>query len=138
MRALDSEVVDVIWRTVEPLIPVRVETHPLGCHRQRKSDRACFAVIVVSLATGKGPLARVSSVRPLTVLGEASYSLYVLSAPLAMLVGKAVEILVPTLEWIKLPLLVVTAVCASLLAYRFIELPARGKLRALLSGARSQ
>ena len=52
MRALDSEVVDVIWRTVEPLIPVRVETHPLGCHRQRKSDRACFAVIVVRLATG--------------------------------------------------------------------------------------
>ena len=52
MRALDSEVVDVIWRTVEPLIPVRVDTHPLGCHRHRKSDRACFAVIVVRLATG--------------------------------------------------------------------------------------
>lgn len=52
MRALDSEVVDVIWRTVESLIPVRVDTHPLGCHRQRKSDRACFAVIVVRLATG--------------------------------------------------------------------------------------
>ena len=52
MRAFDPEVVDVIWRTVEPLIPVRVNTHPLGCHRQRKSDRACFAVIVVRLATG--------------------------------------------------------------------------------------
>jgi transposase len=52
MRALDGEVVDVIWRTVEPLIPVRVDTHPLGCHRRRKSDRACFEVIVVRLATG--------------------------------------------------------------------------------------
>ena len=52
MRALDPEVVDVIWRAVEPLIPERVDTHPLGCHRQRKSDRACFMVIVVRLATG--------------------------------------------------------------------------------------
>ena len=52
MRALDPEVVDVIWQTVEPLIPIPVDTHPLGCHRPRKSDRACFAMIVVRLATG--------------------------------------------------------------------------------------
>ena len=52
MRALDPEVVEVIWRAVEPLIPVRQVTHPLGCHRQRASDRACFAVMLVRLATG--------------------------------------------------------------------------------------
>ena len=52
MRALDPEVVDVIWRAVEPLIPPRQVTHPLGCHRQRASDRACFAVMLVRLATG--------------------------------------------------------------------------------------
>jgi transposase len=52
MRALDPEVTEVIWRAVEPLIPVRVVTHPLGCHRRRASDRACFAVMVVRLATG--------------------------------------------------------------------------------------
>ena len=52
MRALDPEVVEVIWAAVEPLIPVRVVTHPLGRHRQRSSDRACFAVILVRLATG--------------------------------------------------------------------------------------
>jgi transposase len=52
MRALDPEVVEVIWRAVEPLIPVRVVTHPLGCHRKRASDRACLAVMVVRLATG--------------------------------------------------------------------------------------
>lgn len=52
MRALDPEVVEVIWAAVEPLIPVRVVTHPLGCHRQRASDRACFAVMLVRLATG--------------------------------------------------------------------------------------
>ena len=52
MRALDPEVVDVIWRAVEPLLPVRVDTHPLGCHRPRVSDRACFAVIALRLAVG--------------------------------------------------------------------------------------
>jgi transposase len=52
MRALDPEVVEVIWRAVEPLIPTRQVTHPLGCHRQRASDRACFAVMLVRLATG--------------------------------------------------------------------------------------
>ena len=31
---------------------MRVVTHPLGRHRQRPSDRACFAVILVRLATG--------------------------------------------------------------------------------------
>ena len=52
MRALDPEVVEVIWRAVEPLIPRRQVTHPLGCHRQRASDQACFTVILVRLATG--------------------------------------------------------------------------------------
>lgn len=52
MRALDPEVMEVIWRAVEPLIPTRTVTHPLGCHRQRASDRACFAVMLVRLATG--------------------------------------------------------------------------------------
>jgi transposase len=52
MRALEPEVVDVMWRAFEPLIPPVVDTHPLGCHRRRKSDRACFAVIVLRLAVG--------------------------------------------------------------------------------------
>ena len=52
MRALDPEVRDVVWRAVEPLIPVPVDNHPLGCHRPRASDRDCFDVMVVRLATG--------------------------------------------------------------------------------------
>ena len=52
MRAFDPEVFDVLWAAVEPLVPRRNETHPLGCHRPRKSDRDCFMVIMVRLATG--------------------------------------------------------------------------------------
>ena len=32
MRALEPEVVDAIWKTVEPLLPVAARSHPLGCH----------------------------------------------------------------------------------------------------------
>jgi transposase len=52
MRALDSEVGDAVWAAIAPLIPVPVDDHPLGCHRPRASDRACFDVILVRLVTG--------------------------------------------------------------------------------------
>ena len=52
MRAFDPEVGDAIWAAIEPLVPVPVETHPLGCHRPRTPDRDCFDVILVRLATG--------------------------------------------------------------------------------------
>lgn len=52
MRAFDSEVVDAVWAAIEPLIPVRLDTHPLGRHRPRASDRDCFQVMLVRLVTG--------------------------------------------------------------------------------------
>src|SRR6266540_1341627 len=52
MRALDPEVFDAVWAGIEPLVPVPVEIHPLGCHRPRSSDRDCFEVMLVRLATG--------------------------------------------------------------------------------------
>jgi transposase len=52
MRALDPEVFDAVWAGIEPLIPVPVEIHPLGCHRPRSSDRDSFEVTLVRLATG--------------------------------------------------------------------------------------
>ena len=52
MRALDPEVVDAIWRAIEPLLPERTDTHPLGCHRARRPDRDCFEVMLARLVTG--------------------------------------------------------------------------------------
>jgi transposase len=52
MRALDPEVVDAVWETIEPLIPQPAKTHPLGCHRPRVADRLCFWGILVRLVTG--------------------------------------------------------------------------------------
>jgi transposase len=52
MRALEPEVVNVIWKTIEPLLPDLVDAHPLGCHRPRVSDRLCFWGILIRLTTG--------------------------------------------------------------------------------------
>ncbi|GEM_PF-101236 len=53
MRALDPEVVNAVWATVEPLLPARrLDEHPLGCHRPWISDRVCFEGILIRLATG--------------------------------------------------------------------------------------
>lgn len=53
MRALDPEVKDAIWQAVAPLLPVPVPSdHPLGCHRRRAPDRACFEVMLLRLVLG--------------------------------------------------------------------------------------
>ena len=52
MRAFDREVVDAVWEAVRGLLPVRVLSHPLGCHRRRVSDRLCFQGLLVRLVTG--------------------------------------------------------------------------------------
>jgi len=51
MRAFDPEVKDIVWQAIEPLVPVPVDKHPLGCHRHRKFDRDCFEVMLVRLVT---------------------------------------------------------------------------------------
>jgi hypothetical protein len=52
MRTWDPEVFDTAWAAFEALLPVPAETHPLGCHRPRRSDRDCCEVMLVRLATG--------------------------------------------------------------------------------------
>jgi len=52
MRALELEVVDAVWAAIESLLPPRQQTHPLGCHNPRISDRVCFEGILIRLVTG--------------------------------------------------------------------------------------
>lgn len=51
-RALDPEVVRVIWETVQPLLPPPDESHPLGCHNPRIADEVCFRGTLLRLVTG--------------------------------------------------------------------------------------
>jgi len=52
MRALDPRMVDILWTTIEPLLPAPDRTHPLGCHRPRASNRLCFRAFLIRLVTG--------------------------------------------------------------------------------------
>ncbi len=53
MLALHPRVVAVAWAAIEPLLPQpSPDTHPLGCHRPRISDRDCFEAILFRLVTG--------------------------------------------------------------------------------------
>jgi transposase len=51
-RAMDPEVADAIWAAIEPILPVPVDEHPLGCHNPRVPDRVCFRGILIRLVTG--------------------------------------------------------------------------------------
>lgn len=52
MRALEPEVVDVIWQAVKALVPAPADRHPLGCHRPRVPDRLCLWGLLIRLVTG--------------------------------------------------------------------------------------
>jgi transposase len=50
--ALPSSVIDPVWDQFQALIPPRVVTHPLGCHRPRVPDRVVFDKLVAVLVLG--------------------------------------------------------------------------------------
>ena len=53
MLAMDPRVADAVWNAIQGHLPPRPpDTHPLGCHRPRISDRDCFDGILARLVTG--------------------------------------------------------------------------------------
>jgi transposase len=51
-RAMDPEVADAVWAAIEPILPIPVDEHSLGCHNPRVPDRVCFRGILIRLVTG--------------------------------------------------------------------------------------
>lgn len=52
MPALPSSLVEPLWDQFAALIPQKVDTHPLGCHRPRISDRIVFEKLIQVLVYG--------------------------------------------------------------------------------------
>jgi peptidoglycan/LPS O-acetylase OafA/YrhL len=102
-----------------------------------------FALLVLSLAVGRGPLAAVLSTRPIVALGDASYALYILHVPLIVYWAKVTRFafagrpLRPATSVFLDCAFVVVAVAASLICHRYAELPLRDRVRATWSGYRS-
>jgi peptidoglycan/LPS O-acetylase OafA/YrhL len=95
-----------------------------------------FAVLVVTLATREGPLARWLGTPLLVLLGEASYALYILHVPLLILAhhGAAALFGAPFLRtgWFTV-MFMVSAVLASVVSFRAVEVPMRTWLRGVLN-----
>ena len=87
-----------------------------------------FALLIVSLAAGRGPIDAFLATRPLVALGDASYSLYVLHLPLIIIWRKGVTLLAGdrfTASRTSTVAFVLVAILASLLCHRYVERPMR-------------
>lgn len=52
MPAVPASFIEPLWVQFEALIPARVDTHPLGCHRRRVADRVVFDKLVARVVLG--------------------------------------------------------------------------------------
>ena len=70
-----------LWAQFEALIPPVIDTHPLGCHRPRVSDRVVFDKLVQVLVLGvmHEKIADTSGARSTAAAGLFSRSVIVLS-----------------------------------------------------------
>jgi peptidoglycan/LPS O-acetylase OafA/YrhL len=95
-----------------------------------------YGVLIYGVARGRpGGLARALSWGPLVLLGEASYGLYILHVPVRNLLEAAARQVTdsaPALPFFAL--YVVVAVGTSVVALRWVEQPARRRLRRRLGG----
>ena len=101
-----------------------------------------FALLIYSVAFGKGPLTAAFSWPALVVLGEASYALYLLQWPvhdwLSHFFPKTTvtRAIAPNARgYVYFALFLAISVVAALLAHVFIESPARRTIRRLTRGA---
>jgi peptidoglycan/LPS O-acetylase OafA/YrhL len=84
-----------------------------------------FALLILGLAQGRGPIAWFLSLPFMVVLGEASYGIYIFQLPLAMLIKKP-----PPYHSVQmLCLYCVLLVLCSVLSWRFVESPLRKNIR---------
>lgn len=52
MPAVPSSVIEPVWDQFAALLPEHIDTHPLGCHRPRISDRVIFDKLIHVLVLG--------------------------------------------------------------------------------------
>ena len=80
---------------------------------------------------GEGFLAKFLSLRPLILLGEASYGIYILQIPVSYLF----HTMPPSYEWSTFALYSLGLIAISLLSLRYIEAPLRSRIRRWFGGA---
>jgi len=92
-----------------------------------------FLLFIVLLAANKGLIARLLSHPWLILLGEASYSLYILQKPIHGLYDKIIIPRIHLTETIHFYVFLILLVAVSILSYLYLEKPARKNIRAKLA-----
>ena len=93
-----------------------------------------FALLIYSLAEGKGWLARCLSLPFLVLLGEASYGIYILQIP----VSYVLRVPPPHHSFATFGLYLIALIGVALLSWRFVESPLRGPVRTWLLKPRAK
>ena len=92
-----------------------------------------FMLLILALARARGRLAAFMSLRPLVLLGEASYAVYILQAPVQEWLIRAGRAAGVEFGGADHPLafagFLFLLIAGSLLSYEFVEVPARDRLR---------
>lgn len=97
-----------------------------------------FLLLILQLALGQDFWARLLSLPILVVLGQASYSFYILQVPVHRLFAKVVEPHLPQNADIRFWLFVAALCVISILSHKFIEKPAANAVRRFKSKKSSQ
>jgi len=92
-----------------------------------------FLLFIVLLASNKGVIAKILCHPWLILLGEASYSLYILQKPIHGLYDKIIVPRIQMTETIHFYIFLIILVAVSILSYLYLEKPARKTIRAKFS-----
>jgi peptidoglycan/LPS O-acetylase OafA/YrhL len=90
-----------------------------------------FAVVIYTLACGRGIVASILSTAPAIRLGEASYALYLIHMPLTwyLAIGRKAAGMPAPNAWLGLSVYVAIAIGVSFALYYLVEKPARARLQ---------
>jgi peptidoglycan/LPS O-acetylase OafA/YrhL len=95
-----------------------------------------FALLILAVASTPGPERGVLAARPLVLLGEASYALYMLHGPLHGYVLAAFNRIAPAASaWTVFGVYTIASLALAIASYHWLERPARSWIRARFGGA---
>lgn len=92
-----------------------------------------FLLFIILLARNSGLISKVFNLPILILLGEASYSLYILQKPIHGLYDKIIVPRINLTENIHFYIFLLILIAVSILSYLFLEKPARNAIRTKLS-----
>lgn len=93
-----------------------------------------FAILILACCQDSGPLAAILNTKPLQILGQRSYSIYLLHMPLILIFGNVAQRVDGTMATLGLvAVFVITLVVISGWTYRFVEDPLRLRFNRLAS-----